>query len=198
MFVPLLCGCKTEQRERTSASDSEDSRDTKEWLFTDPSTFDTLGDAEWDRVNDEWVANIDSGAGFLMTKGMYKNFDLTVEFKPDSSINSGIFIRCANQELSPEDCYELNIWDLHPNQEYRTGAVVMRAAPLNYVATIDKWNSYKVVVRDNHIVAWINEELVIDITDDSRADGYIGIQAAGSGTIRFRNIWLTSMNETTN
>ena len=166
-----------------------------EQLFDDPESFIMKGEAEWEQSSGVWLADIDSGAGFLMTSASYRNFELQVDFMPDSTINSGVFIRCAGQELSPEDCYELNIWDLHPNQEYRTGAVVTRASPLNFVSTIGAWNTYKIIANNDHVVAWINETLVIDLRDDTRKDGYIGIQAAGKGNIQFRNLRIISKAE---
>lgn len=149
------------------------------------------GDAQWTIDKKVITAKLTEGSGFLMTKIAYKNFVLELEFKPDSTINSGVFIRCSQQALSHEDCYEINIWDEHPVQEWRTGAIVGRASPVNRVNTIGKWNSYKIECTDQKIRAWINDTITVQLTDSDLKKGYIAIQAAESGTISFRNIRIT-------
>lgn len=151
------------------------------------------GDAEWKFVNGELVGSLDNGAGFVMTKNSYANFILELEFKPDSTINSGIFIRCKENAISNVDCYEINIWDLHPNQDSRTGAVVTRAKPLKKIETLNKWNTYKIKNYKNHLQVWINDVKLIDIKDNDLTEGPIALQAAESGKILFRNVLLTHL-----
>ena len=148
----------------------------------------TEGDASWHYDNEELIGNVSDGSGFVMTNKTYKDFVLNLEFFPDSSINSGIFIRCKDYEINPFDCYELNIWDLHPKQEYRTGSLVMRSNPLAWVETIDKWNGFEIVCEGNSIMAWVNGDLTVDIQDTSLSEGHIGLQAAELGQIKFRKV----------
>ncbi|MFK7812154.1 MAG: DUF1080 domain-containing protein [Maribacter sp.] len=167
----------------------------KEILFQEGADDWTIdGDAKWKFVNDELIGTLDSGAGFVMTKKSYSDFVLELEFKPDSSINSGVFIRCKERILSHTDCYEINIWDLHPNQENRTGALVSRAKPLNKVETLDVWNTYKIKNQKDKLQAWINGVLVIDLKNSDLIDGPIALQAAESGEIRFRDVRLTNLD----
>ena len=153
----------------------------------------TEGDAHWDFANNVLTGKVNDEVGFVMTKQSYKDFVLELEFKPDSIINSGVFIRCKNYELSSEDCFEVNIWDLHPNQDFRTGAIVSKGKPLSYVETIGKWNSYKIKMQNDHLKVWINGVLTSDLKDESLLEGYIGLQASGSGEIGFRNVKITSL-----
>ena len=146
------------------------------------------GDAHWDFSNEELIGSLDSGSGFVMTRASYSNFDLKLEFYPDSTINSGIFIRCKNPEINPFDCYEINIWDLHPNQDYRTGAIVMKSHPLERVDTINKWNLFEIKCENDRIMAWVNGTLTADLQDTMRTNGFIALQAAETGEIKFRNI----------
>ena len=132
----------------------------------------------------------DSTAGFVMTKEVYKNFELTLYFKPDTTINSGIFIRCNSLNISAIDCYEINIWDLHPGQKSRTAAIVLRTEPLAFVETLNKWNTYKIIVDDDHIQTWVNEVLTTDFHNKELKEGHIALQASGSGKIQFKNISL--------
>jgi len=150
--------------------------------------WEVHGAANWNFSNKELVGEITDGLGFVMTKDTYNDFVLELEFKPDSTINSGIFIRCKKAEINPTDCYELNIWDLHPNQDFRTGALVTKTVPLAFVETITKWNAYKIKAEKNHLQVWVNGELTADTKDDGLTEGYVGLQAMGTGTISFRNV----------
>ncbi|MEP3211440.1 MAG: DUF1080 domain-containing protein [Maribacter sp.] len=152
------------------------------------------GDAEWSFVNDELMGTAQGAGGFVMTKKSYTDFILELEFKPDSTVNSGIFIRCKQKEISFSDCYELNIWDLHPKQENRTGAIVSRASPMEKVETLDKWNTYKIRNHNDHLQVWINNIMMVDIEDNDLKEGPIALQAAESGKVVFRNVRLTVLN----
>ena len=151
------------------------------------------GDAQWRFENDELIGSLSEGAGFVMTKTSYDDFVLELEFQPDSTINSGIFIRCKNRELSFADCYEINIWDLHPKQENRTGAVVSRFSPLKKLETLNKWNTYKIKNQNDYLQAWINDILVVDLKDQDLKSGPIALQAAEKGEIKFRNVRITKL-----
>jgi len=146
------------------------------------------GDANWSFSNNELIGTLNKGTGFIMTRKSYKDFVLELDFKPDSTINSGVFIRCKNFEISATDCYEINIWDLHPNQEFRTGAIVTKASPISLVETINKWNTYKIKIERDHLEVWVNGVLTADIRDKALSEGFIGLQAQGMGEIRFRNV----------
>ena len=158
-------------------------------IFTEDSNdWFQDGRAGWNFEEDQLVGSSVGGTGFIMTNNKYQNFTLSLEFYPDAGINSGIFVRCKNKEISNTDCYEMNIWDYHPDQESRTGSIVTRTKPLVDVQTIGKWNSYKITCDNNHIRTWINGKLTADIYDDDLAEGYIALQAAEPGRIKFRNV----------
>jgi len=154
----------------------------------DANDWNIVGDANWKYSGNELVATVENGQGFVITNQRYSDFILELDFNPDSTINSGIFIRCRNQEINPIDCYEVNIWDLHPNQDYRTGAIVMKSVPLASVETNYRWNTYKIRAEKDNIKVWINDILTADLLDSSRLDGFIGLQATGTGEIKFRNM----------
>lgn len=166
--------------------------DNYQTLFEEDSNdWMAFGDAEWVFTGEEFIGSVKEGNGFVMTNDSYKNFDLELEFKPDSTINSGVFIRCANKELSATDCHEINIWDLHPNQDFRTGAIVSKVVPKNYVETINKWNTYRIKANGNQIKVWVNNHITADSSFTTPLSGYIALQAMGNGEISFRNIKLS-------
>lgn len=164
---------------------------SEEILFEeDGNDWFSEGDAEWKFINGELTGSLKSGSGFVMTKKSYKDFVLELEFKPDSTINSGVFIRCKENAISNSDCYEINIWDLHPDQKNRTGAVVARAQPLAHIETLDKWNSYKIKNENDHLQVWINGVVTADMKNQDLVEGPIALQAAESGQVAFRNVTI--------
>lgn len=152
------------------------------------------GDATWEFKHKELTGIVSDGAGFVISNQLYSDYLLELEFKPDSTINSGVFIHCSKEEINAKDCYELNIWDFHPNKEDRTGAIVQRQAPYAYVETIGKWNTYRIRAEKNRIQVWVNNVLTAEATNDDLYEGYIGLQAKGTGVISFRNIVLKNLN----
>lgn len=173
-----------------SCAQSNESSDSEPVILFTENVDDwfTDGNANWEFLGNELTGTLDSGAGFVITKNTYKNFVLTLEFNPDSMINSGVFVRCKDQQMSFSNCYEINIWDLHPNQDNRTGAVVARVIPSAKVETVGKWNTYEIRCEGNRIIASINGIQTVDMVNDELSEGFIGLQAAETGKIRFRNV----------
>lgn len=168
---------------------------TQEILFQE-NTDDWFveGDASWEFVNNVLVGTAKDEGGFVMTKKSYSDFVLELEFYPDSTVNSGIFIRCKGKELSHNDCYEINIWDLHPSQENRTGAVVSRASPIEKIETLNKWSTYRIKNEGDHLQVWINDIMMVDIKDHDLKEGPIALQAYEEGVVKFRNIRILTLN----
>ncbi|MDW3195309.1 MAG: DUF1080 domain-containing protein [Cytophagales bacterium] len=176
LLILFVLGCSPSFEEKTLFLES----DNDAW-FQD-------GTANWNWNDGIITGTSTSGSSFLMTTESYSFFELSLEFNPDSTVNSGIFIRCSNKEVSATDCYEFNIWDLHPNQDFRTGALVGRATPLALVETLNQWNTYRIKAHNGMLQAWINDVLTVDYRDSDLSEGYIAIQAGETGSIQFRNI----------
>ncbi|AXT19601.1 DUF1080 domain-containing protein [Flavobacteriaceae bacterium AU392] len=167
---------------------------TVEILFNEgDNNWEIKGTSSWSFQDNELVAVADSTRGFVVTKANYKNFELNLEFKPDNTINSGVFVRCNTDDISATNCYEINIWDLHPNQDNRTGAIVTRVKPLKKVETLNKWNTYKIICEGNVLNIWVNDILTATLEDDQLIEGTIALQAFEHGEIRFRNVTITQL-----
>ena len=164
---------------------------TESLFIENEDNWETNGDVQWSFVNDKLIGVADSSMGFVVTTKSYNNFELNLEFNPDSTVNSGVFVRCANASITAADCYEINIWDLHPNQDNRTGSIVTRQVPFKKVETLNKWNTYKIECKGNVIKAWVNDVLTAELTDDQLIEGKIALQAFGNGKILFRNVSIT-------
>ena len=170
----LVCSCASQQDRVLFRDGSQD------WLSS--------GESEWMFYDGELVGIANDTGGFVMTEDQFSDFVVELEFFPDETVNSGVFIRCSDIALSASECYEFNIWDNHPNQESRTGSIVSRSTALSKVNTVDQWNTYKISCKKGRIRAWINGTLVADLENNDLTYGHVGLQAAGKGTIRFRNV----------
>jgi hypothetical protein len=154
----------------------------------------TAGDADW-KVKKEMIS-CSEGEGFFQTTEAFQYFDLSVDFKPEGEINSGIFIGCQGRELSATNCYEINIWDNHPNQDYRTGAIVTKAIPISIVDTRGKWNNYMIRVRQGVISVLLNGIPTAQLkVGNAIASSPIAFQKFGKGKITFRNIKIDRYTE---
>ena len=182
-IVELMSSCTPNSHASSQDQEVLFTMKDKDWI--------TGGTATWTFNGEELIGKSDSGSSFIMTNDVYKDFELTLEFKPDSTVNSGVFVRCKNQELSADDCYEINIWDLHPNQDYRTGTIVRRSERAVKVETLNKWNTYQIRLEGNHLQASINGIKTADVINDDLLEGYIGLQAGQAGEIRFRNVTVS-------
>lgn len=155
------------------------------------SQWDQLGDANWS-LNDG-VLEADSGAGFLVSKEVFDNFELTLDFYPGSDSNSGVFMRCANPaEITDKTCYEANIFDKRPDQSGRTGGIVNFAPPATVIDTENQWNTYEITANGSHITVKLNGELTVDVDDETLASGPIALQYV-AGSIKFRNVQIRKL-----
>lgn len=163
--------------------------------LSNQSNWKVIGDAEWTFENNQITGKSDNTIGFVITKESFKDYELELDFKPSETINSGIFIRCESQEPSASECYEINVWDLNPNQDYRTGGIVNKFSPLEKVNTIEKWNHCKIKAQGNTLTVWMNDIKVMEATDGDHAQGRLALQSRGEGQIAFKNITITPLNE---
>ena len=153
----------------------------------DLSSFNPLGEAQWNIVDDYVEADGYVGS-WLVTKGHYTDFHLQVDFWPSEGANSGIFIR--NQDamaISATAGYEINIFDTNENPDNRTGSVVNHSPPMAPVMSDGKWNTYEITAQGSRILVRLNGTVTADVDNDEHASGPIAFQNNG-GLIRFRNI----------
>src|SRR5690349_11593145 len=108
------------------------------------SNFKSVGNANWTEKNGVISAN--SNSGYLVTKKSYDDFSLELEFRATHNSNSGVFFRCdKSDEISDQLCYEANIFDLRPDQTYRTGGLVTIQTPAIKIDTEDgQWHRYEI------------------------------------------------------
>mgnify|MGYP003674845130 CR=1 FL=1 len=171
-----------------AADESEQQEDLEKWR--------TIGSHVW-RFDDLGAeAGPDTENGMLVTTVPYRDFHLSVEFWIEDDTNSGVFLRCQDPvefaDINADNCYEANIWDNHPNQDFRSGSIVRFGPPKSKVDTLGRWNRYEIDVRGSAITVTLNGEETAAINDNALAAGYIALQYAGDGLLRFRNVRITA------
>jgi hypothetical protein len=155
----------------------------------------TTAGANWSIQDGVLIPERGRDMTFVMTKATYSDVEIALEFNPDAGTNSGVFVRCQDAEdISPVTCYEFNIWDAHPDQESRTGAIVTRSPPVAKVDTESKWNTMRVRAEGARLQVWINGAMTNDIENDDLDEGFIAFQYGGdNGMVKFRNIRITEL-----
>jgi len=137
--------------------------------------FDKVGDANWRIENGLAVA--DKGQGFLLTKKSYKDFTIRAEFWAEADTNSGVFIRCNNRAtIDSKTCYEFNIWDTRPGQEYSTGGIVDTAKVNPPPKAAGKWNTYEITAKGDQLISVLNGQKVAEARDGKHSQGPFGLQ----------------------
>ncbi len=137
--------------------------------------FDKVGDANWRIENGLLIA--DKGQGYLLTKKSYRDFVIRAEFYAEPDTNSGIFIRCNNRkDIGAANCYEFNIWDTRPGQEYSTGGIVDTAKVNPPPKAGGKWNTYEVTAKGDHLISVLNGVKVAEAHNGKHGEGPFALQ----------------------
>jgi hypothetical protein len=155
-----------------------------DWRST--ASFTSTGTANWRVVDD--VVKADGGNGYLVTREAFGDFELRAEFWATPDVNSGIFIRCSDPgQITANNCYEVNIFDMRPDPTYRTGGIVNVAKVMATVDAGNRWNTMEIVARGPKMSVRLNGTLVSEAEDQRLARGPIALQYA-SGDLRFRKV----------
>ena len=154
------------------------------------------GEGQWLVKQGFITAAVDSGDTMLVTETTYQNYALSLEFWVDANTNSGVFIHCKpGQAVSPFNCYEINIWDDHPKQEYRTGAIVIHVAPpLAQVNSVGNWNRLEIITRGSAVSVKVNGVTTALLESGPHSSGLIALQRFNNGVVKFRDIRLQALN----
>ena len=156
--------------------------------------WNTVGANIWSTDKGILSADPASGKSYLVSPNRYKNFIVELEFWPDDKVNSGVFIHCSTHiYIGSKNCYEANIADNHKKPEYRTGSIVLHAAPDSQVNSIGKWNKLVFTSDNGMVVLEINGVKTAQASATKHPEGYISLQRFKDGVIKFRNIRITPL-----
>jgi hypothetical protein len=148
--------------------------------------WNRVGNANW-RVA-EGAVQSNTGTGFLVSPMSYGDFQMRVEVWIDPAANSGVFIRCADaQKITPQTCYEVNVYDTRPGQEYRTGGIVDVARITNKVDAGGRWNTVEITAKGPRLQVSVNGTPTADAEHRGLARGPFALQY-GNGMVKFRKV----------
>ena len=154
----------------------------------DLNNFNQVGTANWHIVDGVVQANM--GAGHLVSKESYTDFEIKVEFYAGPKSNSGVYMRCLDgSKITDKTCYEANVFDNRPDQSGRTGGIPNYAPPIAIVNAEGKWNTYEITVRGDHIVVVLNGTKTVDAHEGTLKSGPIALQYQG-GDVKFRSVQI--------
>ena len=159
--------------------------------------WELIGEPVWIETNDGVKAGPTALKSYLVSTNRYSNFHLRVEFRIEDDTNSGIFIRCklitTFDDINPIRCYEVNIWDNHPNQDFRTGSIVTKKPPEKKLSTLSRWNVYEIVANGQNIEIVLNGHRLNSLTDATLEEGQIALQYWGENELEFRNLTIDEL-----
>jgi len=149
------------------------------------------GMVNWKVIGNElWSTN---GAGFLVTKQSYTDFEIRADVWVSPDANSGVFIRCQDaNKVGAATCYEVNVYDTRPDQTYRTGGIVDLAKPAAMIDSGNKWNTLQITARGPRLIVRMNGVETVNVEDKKFARGPFALQA-GLGVVRFRNVQVREL-----
>lgn len=107
------------------------------------------------------------GGGMIYAEGVYKNFELKLEFKLTPSANSGVFLRTWDKNDPVQTGIEVQILDRYGVEKptrHDCGALYDIQAPTeNAVKPPGEWNTYHIICRDYQIVVYLNGKKVNEV-----------------------------------
>lgn len=158
--------------------------------------WNRIGDANWRAEGGAIVADQGKG-GFLVSKETYVDFQVTAEFWAASDTNSGIFLRAQDAgNITADNAYEVNIWDIRPDPTYATGAIVNLApvpVPTVYKAG-GQWNTLEITARGDQLTVSLNGVQTASVRSAKFARGPIalqfgpGVKGVTGGPIKWRKV----------
>lgn len=221
-LIGLACAPQNSVRSVSSSPNTlSRTEDSSGWklLFDGKTTTGWRGYKRQD-VPDNWlVANgllqVAAGKeGDIITRDMYRNFDLMLDWKVDPGANSGIMYRgLETEDYIWRTALEMQILD---DARHSDGKSVLTSAgslfaiypaPRGIVRPAGEWNAARILVEGNHVEHWLNGTRLFSYelgSDDFKTRvaaskfrsmpnygkapaGYISLQAHGDH-VEFRNI----------
>lgn len=161
------------------------------------------GTEKWYVENAELVCESgpDKQYGYLSTDKDYYNFELSVQFKLEANGNSGVFIRSGivgtkisgwQVEVAPPDQHTGGIYE-----SYGRGWLIQPKPENEKLLKADEWNNMRIVVFNDEITTWLNDEEMVYLKDEKigLGKGFIALQIHDGGGIkvRWKNILIREL-----
>lgn len=177
----------------------------------------TGNDEGW-TVDDGSILCTVQGGGYLYTLEQFENFVLSVDFKIDEGVNSGIFFYWSDLNDPVHTGIEIQILDSYGDDnpgKHHCGAIYDMVAPSkNVCKPAGEWNNTTITAKDSMVTVEHNGEKIAEMDmnkwsepgmnpdgtknkfkyawKDMPRKGHIGLQDHG-GKVWFRNIRIKSL-----
>ncbi|MGE5645154.1 MAG: DUF1080 domain-containing protein [Acidobacteriota bacterium] len=164
-----------------------------------------VGNEKWE-VDDGTIhgQGISGGYGYLRTEKKYKDFEMSVRFRCDADINSGVFFHVdfkpGTADVSQGLQFEIDTRiNQHTGGLYGDGRqwIVWPAPDTETVVRQTDWNEFILKVQANRYIARLNGVPMVDFTDPTPKsfDGYIALQlhSGQKGTMRFKDLYIRDL-----
>jgi Domain of Unknown Function (DUF1080) len=142
----------------------------------------------------------DKGYGYLGTEKKFKDFDLSLKFRPQANGNSGVFFHTSVEgtkvagwqtEVAPPGHFSGGIYE-----SYKRGWLIKPDAKLDNVK-MGEWNTMRILVKGTEVTTWVNGVQMIYLNDPAigEVDGQIALQIHDGGGIKveWKNIKIKSL-----
>jgi hypothetical protein len=173
----------------------------------------------WSATEGELRIAENSGAGDIVTKAEYADFELRLEWKVAPGANSGIFFRVSEDfEAVYHTGPEMQVLDNERHQDGRNPKTsagsnyALHAPKENVVKPAGEWNKVRIIAKGNDIEYWMNghktvtytigsEEWTALVKDSKYAkwpnygrmkSGHIALQDHGN-SVAFRNLRIRKL-----
>ncbi|MER3402032.1 MAG: DUF1080 domain-containing protein [Armatimonadota bacterium] len=147
----------------------QESKEGWKLLFNgkDLNGWTIMGDPDSWTVEEGTLYCRGKGGGMIYAEGVYKNFELKLEFKLTPSANSGVFLRTWDKNDPVQTGIEVQILDRYGVEKptrHDCGALYDIQAPTeNAVKPPGEWNTYHIICRDYQIVVYLNGKKVNEV-----------------------------------
>ncbi len=148
---------------------------------------------------------------FLCTDFTFRDFDLSLEFKVDKELNSGVQIRSEAKPIAQGGTVFGYQIEIDPTSRAWTGGLydegrrawlkdLSQNAPAREAFRQGAWNTLRVRVQGDTFNTWLNGvPAVVDFKDSMTPEGFIGLQVHSAGArttqlqVRWRHIELIDL-----
>ncbi len=206
LAAAILAATATSRADDATWTDLFNGQDLDGWIAS--------GDPDAWGVRDGQIVIENPGrGGWLRTARMYRDFELTLEFRLGEGANSGVGLRGSSGGDPAFTGFEIQILDSHGQEpDLRSCGAVYEAIPPDAAAVNPpgRWNAYRIRLIGDTLDVWLNGT---KIHDDERLDGrgiyrspdnplplnaraptgYISLQDHGD-PVRFREIRIRDLS----
>lgn len=187
LFAGLIAwGCAQKSSEQTERNMNEDNQLTEAekeqgWqLLFDGKSMEHFRGFRKDEVPAGWkvvdgaITLADKGAGDIISKEQYDNFELSIDWKIAEGGNSGIFYH-VSEDTTYANTYssgpEMQVLDDERHPDAKKGVNGNRQAGSLYdllplstpaVKPAGEWNTARLVVNNGHVEHWLNGKKVVE------------------------------------